>query len=456
MCCLRRGICRPFLCSCRRRRRRASKDADLLSGTLFPLIGPSSFDPASVPSSGISVACQSHRAHETRELYLGRPQVALSRHRVASGAMANPEEPHVPAPPRPGAPVAYPAAAERYSMPSPVVTPEDREAYEGRPLVAGLHIPGASVLYTLLALLQLAAALLMLIAPYKMTELFFRNMHLPHKHEDIDVLFEELWRILGACLLTGAVTCYALKIGADRRLLNEPAIQRLQHGLLWFALLAVVLHLVHLAFIKSLTLWGLLIGAAVMAPTLLLPLVHLGLSGGFVFTSEALSNCLNNMFRPRHFSLTVFLYALLTILFTLAGLAYIIIPKLTLNWTFGYHTGKPAAFLWQWIGAALFFLFPAITYTLQERSLLGRLGQTVPKVLNVGLLVSALFHILELGSLLVESGVASRWMLPFLFTHWLLVLIASIVGLSASGHHPAYEYAGGYEPLAAERPVSAV
>ncbi len=210
-------------------------------------------------------------------------------------------------------------------------------------------------------------------------------------------------------------------------------------------------------------------------------------------------------------------------------------------------------------------------------------GSLPPQVLNVGLLVSALFHILELGSLLVESGVAvslvagrgrqglmpcraspswegqgahpvvgflaglvpyalqvcipvrpdvlaaceqtcrlppaphsqSRWMLPFLFTHWLLVLIASIVGLrcgrwpalvegqqwhlaplsgglapaaahrprawqlcgcrrprpqntggspmraallccSASGHHPAYEYAGEYEPLAAERPVSAV
>lgn len=380
--------------------------------------------------------------------------------------MASATEPHVPAPPRPGAAgeppaaanpaVAYPAAADRYAMPPPVVAPEDREAYEGRPLVAGLHIPGASALYTLLGLLQLAAALLVLIAPYKMTELFFRDMHLPHHHEDIDVLFEELWRILGACLLTGAITCYALKVGADRRLLNEPAIQRLQHGLLWFALLAVVLHLIHLLFVKSLTLWGLLIGAAVMAPTLLLPLVHLGMSGGFVFTSEALSTCMNNMFRPRHFSLSVFLYALLTILFTLVGLAYIIIPKLTLNWVFGYHTGKPAAFLWQWIGSALFFLFPAITYTLQERSLLGRLAQTVPKVLNVGLLVAALFHILELGALLAEEGVESRWLLPFLFTHWLLVLIAAIVGLSASGHHPAYEYAGEYEPLAAERPVSAV
>ena len=110
-------------------------------------------------------------------------------------------------------------------------------------------------------------------------------------------------------------------------------------------------------------------------------------------------------------AVSVFLYALLTVLFTLAGLAYIIIPKsvrsqpacirygatgtqltiaslqtadaaclplmhppnpharrLTLKWVFGYHTGKPAVFLWQWIGSALLFLFPAITYTLQARA----------------------------------------------------------------------------------------
>jgi hypothetical protein len=36
-----------------------------------------------------------------------------------------------------------------------------------------------------------------------------------------------------------------------------------------------------------------------------------------------------------------------------------------MDWVFGYHVGKPAVFLWQWIGAALLFLFPAVTYTLQ-------------------------------------------------------------------------------------------
>ena len=84
--------------------------------------------------------------------------------------------------------------------------------------------------------------------------------------------------------------------------------------------------------------------------------------------------------------------------------------RMTLDWTFGYHTGQPAVLLWQLLGSAMLLLFPAITYTLQERALAGRLHLTLPKVLNVGLLVAALFSILELGSLLVTSGVEKvRW-----------------------------------------------
>ena len=67
--------------------------------------------------------------------------------------------------------------------------------------------------------------------------------------------------MLGATLFASAITCSALKIGADRHLLAEPSIQRLQHGSLWFALLALVLVVVHVAFVKSATLWALLIGA---------------------------------------------------------------------------------------------------------------------------------------------------------------------------------------------------
>jgi hypothetical protein len=64
-------------------------------------------------------------------------------------------------------------------------------------------------------------------------------------------------------------------------MLNDATVQRLQLGFFLFALLAVLLHLIHLLFVKSLTFWGLILGALLMAPTFLLPTVHLGMSGGF-------------------------------------------------------------------------------------------------------------------------------------------------------------------------------
>lgn len=106
-----------------------------------------------------------------------------------------------------------------------------------------------------------------------------------------------------------------------------------------------------------------------------------------------------------------------------------------------------AAFLWQWIGAAMLCFFPTLTYSLTERSILGRLHQTVPRTLNVALLLAALFHILELGSLLADGGVDGRWLLPVLVVHWALTLLAAVVGLTASDHAAvAYEY----EPLLGE------
>ncbi len=42
----------------------------------------------------------------------------------------------------------------------------------------------------------------------QLTDWFFRG-HLRHA----DVIYEELWRILAACLLTAATTCYSLKVG---------------------------------------------------------------------------------------------------------------------------------------------------------------------------------------------------------------------------------------------------
>lgn len=309
--------------------------------------------------------------------------------------------------------------------------------------MGGLHIPGASGMYTTLGMLLLVGGLVALIAPYKLTDIFFRG-----ERKYYDVVFEELWRILAASFFAGAATCYALKVASDRRMLNDATVQRLQLGFFLFALLAVLLHLIHLLFVKSLTFWGLILGALLMAPTFLLPTVHLGMSGGFGLgaMSEGVSAGFSNLFAPRRATFTVVMYSLLTILFTLAGLTYLILPRLSMKWVFGYHAGKRATFLWQWIGAAMLFLFPAMTYTCQERGIEGLLWRSVPKILNVGLLVASLFHILEFGSLIVTSGVGGRWLLPVLFVHWILTLLTSILGLSASEPMPAYEY----EPLAGE------
>jgi hypothetical protein len=276
--------------------------------------------------------------------------------------------------------------------------------------------------------------------PYRLTDIFFKG-----EREYYDVLFEELWRILAATLFAAAATAYALKIASDRRTLADPVVQRLQLGLTWFALLAIIIHLVHLFFVKSLTFWGLLLGALIMAPTLLLPGVHLGMSGGFglMAAADSVTSAFANVFAPRRVTLTVLCYSLLTVLFTLAGLSYLILPKLSLKWVFGvHHASKRSVFLWQWIGAGMLFLFPSITYTCLERGIEGLLWRTVPKVLNVGLLVAALFHILEFGSMWASEGIAGRWMLPVLLVHWVLALLTSVLGLSAGGEPagPAYEY----------------
>ena len=313
---------------------------------------------------------------------------------------------------------------------------------------AGLHIKGASTLYVLLGLALLAAAILALTAPYRLSDVFFRGNF---KHAD--VLYEELWRILAAVFLMASVVCFSLRVASDARLLDHPAVQRLQLGLFWFALSAVLLHLVHLLFVKSLTLWGLLLGALIMGTTVMLPTAHLTMSGGFGLADmqQGWMVCLANLFAPRQLSLATVLYSLLTVLFTLVGVTYIIIPKITLNWVFGYSAGKASVFLWQWIGSGMVFLFPAVTYTCEEQAIMGLLDRTIPKSLNVGLAVAGLFHILELMTLLLSVGVTEkRWLLPVVVVHWFLVLVAALLGLSAGPPPPAAVAAEEYEPLVAE------
>jgi hypothetical protein len=366
--------------------------------------------------------------------------------------------PSVPAPPRPGGlptrdPTAYPTAGERYGVSAPA-GPSFEERPSGTsgplsrpPLMGALHIPGASALYATLGLLLLVAGVLALVMPGRLSAVFFRGERAYWEAP----LFEELWRLLGATFLAASIVAYALKISADRAMMNDPVVQRLQLGFFWFALLAVILHLVHLFWTKSLTIWGLVLGAAVMAPTLLVPTAHLGVSGGFglAVAADSFTGSLGNVFYPRRVTAAGLLYSLLTVLFVVAGVGYVAVPRRSLRWALGY-TGVPkaAVFLWQWIGAGALFLFPAVTYTCLERAAQGALWGSVPKVLNVALLVAALLHVLEFGAAWATEGAGGRWALPVLTVHWAATLGAAILGLGSAGEPPAPAYA--YEPLAAQ------
>lgn len=65
---------------------------------------------------------------------------------------------------RPGS--APPSPSRPPSLPPPPGTPGPGPDRDDR-TIAGLHIPGSGPLYTVLALLQLAAGIVTLIAPYK-------------------------------------------------------------------------------------------------------------------------------------------------------------------------------------------------------------------------------------------------------------------------------------------------
>lgn len=71
---------------------------------------------------------------------------------------------------------------------------------------------------------------------------------------------------------------YHQQVAADRRLLHTPSARQLQSGLLSFAALCILLHIVHVLAIKTITLTGLAIGALVMVRVDVLCVVEGGIT----------------------------------------------------------------------------------------------------------------------------------------------------------------------------------
>lgn len=275
-----------------------------------------------------------------------------------------------------------------------------------------------------------------LVMPQELTRMFFKRMRPP-----FGILLEELWRILGATLLACSTTTFALKRASDARILGSFVVQRLQMGMTWFSFASIIIALAHVFLFHSIRLWGLLTGCLIIAPSFLLPGIHLGLSGGFWILSatDSFKVAFQNVFSVRKVTLAVLCYSLLTVISVIVGGLSILAPQNILSWTFGQsHYNAGEIFLWQLAGSGMLFLFPSMYYTCLERSLDDSLWQTLPRIVNVGIFLSALFNILEYGSLVAVSGVSGRWMLLLLLLHWVLALLTSVLGMTID-HDRVYE-----------------
>lgn len=92
------------------------------------------------------------------------------------------------------------------------------------------------------------------------------------------------------------------------------------------------------------------------------------------------------------------MYALLTVAFAGAGAAYFVAPRFTLIHVFGYDYGKSAQLAWKAIGASLLMsILPALTVALKHKADRDYLASTPARALNLGLMGTAVGHLLVLG-----------------------------------------------------------
>lgn len=140
-----------------------------------------------------------------------------------------------------------------------------------------------------------------------------------------------------------------------------------------------------------------------------------------------------SFFPARHrgrFRVLASIYAFLTIAFPLAGLAYFISPRFTLQHTFGYDYGKSAQALWKAVGVGgLMTVMPALTAALKHKAEVDMMAATPARTLNLGLMGTAVGHLLVLGPILAKGH--AGFLLPGVLGTWGLALLASMLGLGA-------------------------
>lgn len=309
------------------------------------------------------------------------------------------------------------------------VNPEEHPAVLSRGKVRGRgRMQGFSnaQLYTFLALAHGALALPLIFFSKASAKLIFGSAADPVEDQHVQML-----QLYATGLLTVASMAYALEEAARGRMLNSFTADTLKLGLLGFTSAKAAEYLL---YPMTKTPPAVLIEWLAIGATWMLPASHLlftktdrqRLNRDFVRTWRS---HVSGLLKLRRYTFTAALYTLLTVAFFVAGAGYAFLPKFTMFHTFGYVYGKSTTMLWRALGVADMTLMPAITYTLREKSESNLLAKTIPRTLNLGLMVASVGHMLVLGPILSKGF--GGFMLPSLAATWGTALLASMIGMAA-------------------------
>jgi hypothetical protein len=139
---------------------------------------------------------------------------------------------------------------------------------------------------------------------------------------------------------------------------------------------------------------------------------------------------LSGLWRDARASKMAAAYAAFAVLLPLTGLLYLAAPHFTLRHAYGYDCGASAQVLCQALGAgALMTVLPAALVALQRKARNGALAQSPARALNLGVLATAVGHLVVLGPVLArrEGG----FLLPGIVATWAGLVATAMLGLAA-------------------------
>jgi hypothetical protein len=301
------------------------------------------------------------------------------------------------------------------------------------------HVPkneneGASIGFAATALAHAAIAAPLFLQPQSTAEYMLGSASLPTNIEQ-----DHLMGLLASCLLASASSAWTLKTLADQGELDTHSSEHLQTGLIAMAVTAIGIHLKHKT---DLTNNGFGTGAAAAALTWGVPAAHmLSTARGRKRITTRIANAVDfvkNLFTfHRGFKPTTAIYAALTPIFAVAGVAYVFNPAWTLSNVMGFVLkGRDSAFIWRNVGGALLTVLPSMTYVLKEKADRDEMADPTSRALNVGLLLASAGHLAVLGPIFAD-GTGGKYLQTAVGV-WAATAAASVIGLSSSASEKSF------------------